>query len=60
MTNYVYFLKYIYIYLFLLIIYIFMIKIVFNLNVFICMHVLHAIFFNNLTNHLYFYNKNCV
>ena len=29
------------------------------LNVFIRMHVLHAIFsFNNLTNYLYFYNKN--
>ena len=25
------------------------------LNVFICMHVLHALFFNNLTNYLYIY-----
>ena len=24
------------------------------------MHMLHAIFFNNLTNYLYFYNKICV
>ena len=24
------------------------------------MHVLHAIFFNNLTNYLYFYNKICL
>ena len=31
------------------------------LNVSIDMHVLHAIFLkNNLTNYLYFYNKNCV
>ena len=30
------------------------------LNVFIRMHVLHAIFFNNLTNYLYFYNKICL
>ena len=41
-----------------------MIKIVFNFKriyVYALMHVLHAIFFyNNLSNYLYFYNKNCV
>ena len=38
-----------------------MIKIAFNLNVSIRIHVLHAFFFpNNLTNYLYFYNENCV
>ena len=35
-----------------------MIKIVFNFKcIYMYMHVLHAIYFNNLTN-LYFYNKN--
>ena len=24
------------------------------------MHILHAIFFNNFTNYLYFYSKNCL
>ena len=35
-------------------------KICLILNVFRRMHVLHAIFFNNLINYLYFYNKNYV
>ena len=41
-----------------------MIKIVFNFKyiyTYALMHVLHALFLiNNLTNYLYFYNKNCV
>ena len=41
-----------------------MIKIIFNFKcnyIYALMHALHAIFFNNnLTNYLYFYNKNCV
>ena len=57
MTNYIYLKKR-------LIIYIFMIKILFNFKciyMYELMHVLYAsFFFNNLTNYLYFYNKNCV
>ena len=41
-----------------------MIKILFNFKciyIYELMHVLYAFFFfNNLTNYLYFYNKNCV
>ena len=40
-----------------------MIKILFNFKciyMYALMHVLYAFFFNNLTNYLYFYNKNCV
>ena len=38
-----------------------MIKIVFDFKcIYIYMHVLHAFFKNNLTNYLYFYNKNYV
>ena len=40
-----------------------MIKIVFNfkcISTYALIHVIHAIFFNDLTNYLNFYNKNCV
>ena len=40
-----------------------MIKLVFNFKciyTYALMHVSHAIFFNNLTNYLYFYNEICV
>ena len=41
-----------------------MIKIVFNFKciyMYALMHMLHVYFiYNNLTNYLYFYNKNCV